>query len=137
MSGRHVMRWDCNKGGPAENCFNRKRRLKFEVFAGCFPRGGNFTDVDALAEIGGAFSMLEWKDPEGSVTRGQDRAYRQFTLLPRNVVYLVEGDAELMTVSRYRRYWNGQLYPWREADLTTMLGDIKGWVDFAERPVPG
>src|SRR6185312_11715137 len=97
-SGFNPMRWNC----AADGCFNVKRRPKIELFTDCFPRRINFGDVDGLVELNGSFCLLEWKGKGGSVRRGQELSYIQFTKIPNNIVFIVDGDAETMNVNRYQ-----------------------------------
>ena len=127
-SGFNPMRWNCERGG----CFNIKRRPKIEVFAECFPRRINFGDVDGIVELNGSFCMLEWKGQGGSVGAGQLRSYVAFTRTPGNIVFVVEGDAETMSVTRYRVFWSGRNFPFISANLEAVKNRIKKWATFVQ-----
>lgn len=127
-SGFNPMRWDCDKNG----CFNLKRRPKIELFADCFPRRINFGDVDGLVELNGSFCLLEWKGAGGSVKRGQELTFRQFTKSPHNVVFIVDGDAETMNISRYQLFWHGVPEKWEDGNLDVVKERIQKWVAFVE-----
>lgn len=127
-AGYNPMRWDCGEGG--ENCFNKKRRPKIELFADCFPRRINFGDVDGLVELSALFCLLEWKGEGGSIRQGQRRTYVKFTQQIGNVVFVIEGDAETMAVKRYCVFWMGKCGPWIEADLEQVKERLKRWVHY-------
>lgn len=115
--------WRCSEKG----CFNDLCRLKFQVFADCFPRGINFTDVDGMTEIGGNFCMLEWKNDGGNVKRGQDLAYRRFTESNRNIVFVVYGNAVDMSVRAFGYYWHGDYHNAKKATLDDLKSAISCW----------
>ena len=126
--GYNPVRWSCEKNG----CFNKLRRPKIEVFAGCFPRRVNFGDVDGLVELGGSFCLLEWKGEGGSIKVGQQISLSRFTLIPGNFVLAIEGNAETMEVRRLSRFWGGKQRPWEVADLERVKHELQEWASFAE-----
>ena len=128
MKRGNPLRWDCETRG----CFNLLARPKIEVFHDCFPRGINFGDVDGLVEVGGKFCMLEWKSPGGTVGVGQARSHAAFTRTPGNIVFVVEGDAETMAISRYSVVWNGRRRTAQEATLDELKGRIRKWCAWAD-----
>jgi hypothetical protein len=117
------MRWSCQRDG----CFNIKRRPKIEVFAECFPRRINFGDVDGLVELNGRFCLLEWKGEGGTVKFGQAMSYTNFTKIPGNVVFVVDGNAETMEITRYTIFWGGKRLPAVAADLAGLKDRIRRW----------
>ncbi len=121
--GFNPLRWCCEKSG----CFNKLRRPKIEVFARCFPGRINFGDVDGWVELNGFFCVLEWKGKGGSLGRGQILTYQCFTKQPGNVVFVVEGDAENMVVTRYCCFWKGQQRKWRDSGLEGVQQAIESW----------
>lgn len=125
---RNVMNWNCNRDG----CFNEKCRLKFAVFENVFPRRINFTDVDALVEIGGSFCMLEWKGDGGSLKRAQELAYRRFTENNSNAVVVVYGDAETMTVRSFGYFLGGDYHPATVSDLDGLRRWLSVWAQRVE-----
>ncbi len=132
-AGYNPMRWECKKDG----CFNLKRRPKIELFADCFPGRINFGDVDGLVEIRGSFCLLEWKGGGNHIPTGQARSFQAFTEQRLgNVVYVVCGDAEHMTVRQFCRYWNGKRLAWQDADLEGIKDSIRGWVSYVTRSQP-
>jgi hypothetical protein len=131
MNGFNPMRWNCKQSG----CFNVKCRPKIEIFADCFPRRINFGDVDGLVEISGKFCLLEWKRLGVSIRYGQRESFRQFTLIPGNIVFIVYGDAETMNVECYRFFWQGELSDVEQADLNGLKEDMKYWADTTRRYV--
>lgn len=126
--GFNPMRWNCQSDG----CFNIKRRPKIEVFADCFPRKINFGDVDGLVELNGRFLLLEWKGDGGSLKRGQQLTYVEFTNTLGNLVLVVRGDAESMKVESYSSFWGGSFYPAISADLNAVKSRISHWVQWTE-----
>jgi hypothetical protein len=124
--------WRCKKNG----CFNDLCRLKFQVFDGCFPRDTiNFTDVDGLVEVGGNFCMLEWKSDGGQVKRGQGRAFENFTRNNSNVVFVVYGNAEDMSVKSFGFYWRGVYHPAEVGTLDDLKLRISKWAAAADERV--
>lgn len=116
-----------------DGCFNEKYRLKFNAFAGCFPRNINFTDVDALVEIGGRFLMIEWKSPGATVSYAQDRAFKAFTARE-NIVIVVYGDAEMMAVQSFGFYASSEYHKAIPATLEDLRARLKSWAVFADTP---
>lgn len=127
-SGFNPMRWNCRTSG----CFNVKRRPKIEVFAECFPRRINFGDVDGIVELSGKFLMLEWKGDGGAIRTGQARTYVEFTRNIGNLVLVVHGDAETMTVEGYSQYWSGKPFPFVTGDLDAVKDRMRRWVHWAQ-----
>lgn len=123
-----AVRWNCLESG----CFNFKLRPKIEVFDDCFPGRIAFGDVDALVEIGGIFCLLEWKSDGGSLQRAQAIASAQFTRMAEgNIVFVVEGNAKMMSVKRYCIFWAGKQQEWVAADLLSVKQRIQGWAAYA------
>lgn len=120
------MRWDCKKG---ENCFNKKRRPKIEVFAQCFPGFINFGDVDGIVEVNGYFAILEWKGPGGTFLTAQKILATRFTKFPGNIYFLVYGDAETMAVSGYEVFEGGTRLYFQLGKMPELLTHIKAWTD--------
>ena len=131
---RH-MGWNCDQGGDGKNCFNLKRRPKFGVFDDCFPRRINFTDVDGLVEIGGHFCMMEWKGDGGAVRRAQDLVYQRFTAKSMNVVIVVHGDAETMSVRAFGFYKDGHYHEAQPATLDKLKNWLRNWCKWADHPI--
>ena len=123
----YKMNWDCNKGGAGRNCFNRKCRVKFAVFADCFPARINFSDVDGIAEIAGAFCLIEWKSVGASLKTSQILLFERITIDGRSIVFAVEGDAERMTVARFCRFSNGSQGSWQVGNLRSLKREIRSW----------
>lgn len=132
-AGFRPFNWNCHDGGRGENCFNLKRRPKFGVFYDCFPGRISFTDVDGLVEISGCFCLLEWKGDGGSIKRGQERSYIQFTRWGGNIVFVVNGDAETMVVRDYCIFWDGKRLPTVPADLNGVKARLRKWADWVQR----
>ena len=126
--GFNPLRWRCGKDG----CFNQLRRPKIEVFAGCFPRRINFGDVDGIVELNGRFCMLEWKGEGGSVHNGQRRSFEAFTRFDGNVVFVVDGDALTMDVSKFRVFWRGKQEPEVVGNLEALKARITKWADWVQ-----
>lgn len=129
MSGASViaMHWDCQRQG----CFNQKKRLKFSVFKDCLPGRISFADVDGLVEINGNLLLLEWKDHE-QLSTGQRILYQRMTRLCPAGVFLVEGDAEDMSVQSLSTVWAGVIGPREPIDLEGLCGYIRTWADWAK-----
>lgn len=128
INGHNPMRWDCERDG----CFNQKRRPKIEVFSDCFPGRINFGDVDGLVEYKGCFCLLEWKGQGGRLSTGQRIAYERFTSVSGNVVFVVSGDAEAMTVEQYSVFWQGTEHPPETASLSGLKDRMRSWVRWVQ-----
>ena len=122
--GYNKLRWDC----AADGCFNVKRRPKIEMFADCFPRRINFGDVDGIVELNGFFCLLEWKGAGGAIKTGQRITFEKLTATAGNCVFVIEGDAETMTVERLCKFWKGKRGEWAVAQLGDVKESIRGWV---------
>ena len=129
-SGRNPMRWDCNKGGPGANCFNRLKRPKIEEFADCFSRGSAFGDVDGVVDNGGrAFLFLEWKNTDKEcLDAGQRRLFVGLTSTdPRFTVVVVCGNAETMEVRAIRVIHGGKIGSLELTDLAGLKRRLCRW----------
>lgn len=127
-SGYNAMKWDCKTDG----CFNRMKRPKIEVFAGCFPGNMNFGDVDAIIEIGGRGLVLEWKNRPGALQDGQRIMWSRLTRGCALTVLCAAGDAESMTVTHRALFWDGRWFSWREADLAGLKASAWRWAKWAQ-----
>ena len=119
----HKTRWDC----VIDGCANIKTRLKFEVFDGVFPRHINFSDVDGIVEINGAFCILEWKF-RGNMSSAQDRAF--YALLQqnyRNVLFFVFGNPEDMSVRSFQILSSSQTKIFNPACLDDLKNKLRKW----------
>lgn len=125
-TGANPMRWDCQRQG----CFNVHKRPKIELFADCLPGRIAFGDVDGIVEINGNLLLLEWKDHQ-SLNLGQKILFERLTLLCPATVFIVEGDAETMTVTNIRPVWRGDILPIEPADLAELKRRIRAWAEYA------
>jgi hypothetical protein len=125
--GWNPLRWNCDTNG----CFNKLRRPKIEVFAECFPGKSNFGDVDGLVEVNGHFCLLEWKGTGGQVHTGQRISFERFVACPGNVVFVVNGNAETMTVSSYDVFWKNQRQH-HPGSLDDVKKRMKSWAAHAQ-----
>jgi hypothetical protein len=105
--------------------------MKFHVFDGVFPRGINFTDVDAIVEIGGAFCMIEWKSPGGVIGIGQKKMFQAFTRDSKNVAVIVYGDAETMVLQSFGYFVDGRYYDASVANLERLKEFLRDWSEQA------
>lgn len=106
MTKCNMLRYDC--GENAENCFNRKKRLKFHVLEKAMPRRIGFSDIDGFSEINGYCCFIEWKEPGAPLEYAQETAFKRLTALsPKIVVFVVAGDAENMEVASWRVIYDG------------------------------
>lgn len=126
MGANNAMRWDCEKSG----CFNDAHRLKFDVFADCFPGKMNFSDVDAIIEIDRRVLMLEWKTI-ADIPTGQRIMYERMTVDTPITVYVVVGDARDMSVEQVGIYKDGQFNGWYPCTLEKLKEGIKVWAQDA------
>lgn len=130
----NVLRWDCEKQG----CFNKKCRPKIELFAQCFPRTIQMSDIDGEVELNGRWLRLEWKFPgrEMSASGGQAINYKRLTKGKKHAVIVVYGNAEQMTVDRVDVWWDGELTKdYRKVRVLEELQEmIVRWAIWAEGP---
>ena len=126
--GFNPMRWNCDSQG----CFNIKCRPKLEVFSECFPRRINFGDVDGLVELNNSFLMLEWKDKNSSITKGQKFTYIRLSAINHSAVIVVNGSAETMRVESFFTFQNGQQKDLQNGTLEDLKTKIRGWVSMVE-----
>jgi len=127
------MRWDCNKGGPGANCFNRLKRPKLGVFADCFPGQINFGDVDAIVEINGKGLMLEWKEGKQELKTGQRLMYERLTKTQLLTIFVVSGNAEIMAVDGLMIWFLGKTDGWEQSTLDILKQRIKKWVQWVQK----
>jgi len=121
------MLWDCERQG----CFNKKKRLKFEVFADCLPGKISFSDIDAIVEINGNLLIMEWKG-HSNVPVGQKIMFKQITRFCPALILVVEGNAEDMSVSRIQTVWHGEFLPAIEAGIEQLVTKINKWANWAK-----
>ena len=128
VDGYNPLRWNCDKGGPGKNCFNRLRRPKIEVFADCFPGRISFGDVDGIVEINGYGLMLEWKAHNRALPKGQQIMYERLTISGLITVICVVGNAETMECTHYSIFSLGRYFPPKESDLEGIKEIVRRWV---------
>ncbi len=126
--GHNPMRWNCLERG----CFNLHKRPKIEVFAECFPRSINFSDVDGIVEINGQALLLEWK-PGQDITTGQRIMYSRLTQSSPLTVFVVAGDARSMAVQARCVFRHGHQSPWRQCTLQGIMGLFRRWAAWADQ----
>jgi hypothetical protein len=129
--GYNPLRWDCERQG----CFNKLKRPKIEVFAGCFPGRINFGDVDGVVEINGHFLYLEWKPSTTALPTGQRILIEKRTRDGVSTYLIVAGNAETMEVEKYAVAWKGKIGEWEDATLDDVKERIKSWTAMAQREV--
>ena len=127
-NGYNPMRWDCSTQG----CFNKKCRPKIEVFAECFPRNINFSDIDGIVEINGNFLLLEWKSYAGNIPTGQKIMFSRMTQDNRFTVFIICGDAETMSITDLSVIWGGKQQPWARCTLEQLKERMTKWAFWAE-----
>ena len=125
--GYNPMRWDCETKG----CFNKRKRPKIEVFHGNFPGKINFSDVDGIVEISGNALMLEWKDKNVPIPKGQQIMYERLSEHGPITVMCVAGDAETMEVYQYGIFHKGKFTGWKDADMELIQDKIRKWTHYA------
>lgn len=130
--GFNPLRWDCNANG----CFNKKLRPRIEMFAGCFRGKISFGDIDGMAELDGAFILMEWKADGGSLVVGQEIAFERFSKLSRCLVIVVHGNPETMIVEGYSYFWNGVHHAFQRKNFDDLYAFVKRWADWIERKFP-
>jgi len=127
-NGANPLRWDCEKRG----CFNKKKRPKIEMFADCLPGRCAFSDIDAIAEVNGNFLIQEWKGGGGLPT-GQRIMFERMTSSSPVCVFVVEGNAESMTVTHMTRIWRGVIHAREPSSMESLRGRIAAWAKWAGR----
>lgn len=123
------MRHSCNRNG----CFLEKHVLKFGVFDGIFPRGINFSDVDASLEYNYQFLEMEWKQSKECITKGQTMYIKRKTAALRCTFIIVIGDAEKMTCTDFMIWYAGKPGNWIEGNIEDLKNRIAAWRDYVER----
>ena len=140
MNGYNPIKWKCKDSG----CYLKLVRPRIEVFADCFPRRINFTDIDFMVEIKGVFLMLEFKRA-GPLPRGQKWMLENLTRLRRVchaktslgvTVYLVTGshllrDDQEVQVTRFLR---GEWDDVRTMTVSELKLEFAEWSKWAESP---
>lgn len=128
------MLWDCERQG----CFNKKKRPKIEVFAGCLPGKISFGDVDAIVEVGGHFLMMEWKPSMNPLSMGQSIMYERLTQQKNWSVIIVAGDAETMQIDGMASYVHqdgGSVFiDWEDCTLDELKSRIERWAIWVKNP---
>ena len=125
---------DCEVNG----CWHALHAIKYGVFADCFPRGINFSDLDAIVEINGSVLALEWKSNDHRLSTGQRLLYERLASKSHITTIIVIGNAETMEVTKFRALTptspNTYAYtPWIEGDLDALKSLITEWVGAIER----
>ena len=127
--GYNPMRYDCDRSG----CFNKKKRPKIEMFASCLPRKLAFSDVDAVVDVKGRFLYLEWKGRHVDPPEGQKILFENSThFCPRNMVFIVEGDAETMDVWSLIVVRGGITGRKKKIDFRGLQDKIRDWAIWAD-----
>ena len=129
-NGYNFLTWDCERDG----CFNKVHRLKFHVFADCFPNKINFSDVDGIVEMKGKVLMLEWKSKKGTLPLGQQIMYTRISITGDTTVLCIVGSAETMECTHYGFFWKGKWNKYRTATLLDIKDFIKRWVGYVTIP---
>jgi hypothetical protein len=122
-----LMNWDCRRDG----CHNRYCRLKFQFFAGCFPRNIAPTDIDFAVEVDGRFLLQEWKSQKGGsdIPTGQRLFFERLTKAnPEITALAVRGDCEWMNdVQGVAICRDGKFNDWRACDWPTLYRWTQRW----------
>lgn len=125
------MRYNC--GANAENCFNRKKRLKFAALDVAMPRKIAFTDIDGFSELNGYCCFIEWKEPGAPLGYAQEKAFTNLTRLsPKIVVFVVAGDAEHMSVQSWKVIYEGAVDAEQYGDIDAFRDLLSSWGEFAD-----
>lgn len=123
------MRHECDKHG----CFLKRHVLKFGVFDGIFPRGINFSDIDASLEYNYQILEMEWKKSKECITKGQKLYIKRKTAALRCTFIVVIGDAENMQCSEYQVWYSGKPGKWVEGDINALKERIAAWRKYVDR----
>ena len=118
-----MMRHSCQNNG----CYLDRHVLKFDTFAGLFPRNMNFTDIDASIEYRGLFLDMEWKQSRDCVNRGQEIYFERKTEFCFHTAIVVIGNAQDMTCTEYCVYWKGKPSVWIQGDIEMLKVQIVKW----------
>lgn len=134
MGTPNSMRWDCDVQG----CFNRVKRPKLEQLSAGLPGRCGFSDVDAVADIGGWFLFIEWKPSPGPISVGQRLLHEHLTSLSAKIVsVIVAGNAETMEVCAVSVCRRGRIGPWESETLHGLVGRIRMWSSMARQRMQG
>ena len=116
--------WKCEVNG----CCNIKKRVKFNVFKGCFPGNRGLSDVDGIVDINGErFLMLEWKTSGSILNTGQRRLFENVTAWDRMTGLVVWGNAETMTTDSFALYRNGKRVDEGRITIDGVKDIMKSW----------
>lgn len=126
--GFNPLHYSCEMQG----CFNKKHRLKFEVFFESLPGRISFTDIDGITEVAGNALMIEWKSKPGSLPTGQRIMFERITKGQMISVICVAGDAQNMNATHFAKVFNGKVYPWNNCSIEDVNRTIKNWSIWAK-----
>jgi hypothetical protein len=130
----HGVDWDCDR----QDCFNKKKRLKFSVFkpaleAAGLPKDISFSDIDGFFERHGFFFFVEWKGKGVTLKTGQRMALEALTSLSEKVIaFVVNGDAEFMTCVSWIPFYGGKQGEEVAGDMVEFLKLLEEWATCAE-----
>ena len=124
-----MMRHNCQNSG----CYLDRHVLKFDVFAGIFPRGMNFTDIDASIEYRKLFLDMEWKQSRECMTKGQHLYFQRKTEFCFHSAIIVVGNAQDMTCTEFMTYWKGQPSEWVQGDIEDLKERIVKWKNHIDK----
>lgn len=117
--------------------------LNFDVFKGCFPRGCVPTDLDGIIEIGGHFLVIEWKNPGGKVSGGQQWTFEDMVKLKSHTVMVLHGLLDktgmmerVDKIILYNPTGSVTTYEKKDASVDKVRYLCQKWSEYAERTPP-
>ena len=125
-------KFQCGMRG-SNNCWRDKHVLKFSPFAGIFPRGINFGDVDGLVEYMGEFLMMEWKTDQALWDAidgtGQDLMHERLVDSGPFTVLQVVGHAGSTEPHMYRiwSHLGGTRSGWYDCNRASFIAMLQQW----------
>ena len=128
MMGFNPLRHNCETQG----CFNKNRRPKIEVFAGCFPGAIAMADIDGFVEIRGRFLYLEWKSPGAPLHTAQRISYTSLSRTTNSIVILCWGNAESMDIGKMAVFVDGVRHDFSSPSLESAKLCMQAWATAAK-----
>lgn len=134
----NVIRHDCEKGG----CYNRIHKYPLGRFHDALPRNCQFSDVDGIAEVGGAICIIEFKSEHARWPTAQAILIERITRMTvpgkgkANLGIIAVADNESGTVLRFKRCWAGKWSPWLMQDFEALHAQVCMWAMHVEARVP-
>lgn len=130
----NVIRHNCETGG----CYNVVHKYPIGMFHDALPRNCQFTDFDAVTEVGGAICIIEFKSDRARWPVAQAILIERVTRMDvpgkglANVGFIAVADNETGSVSKFKRCANGKWSDWLSGGFEEMHDRICKWALWVE-----